>query len=369
RGWLGSGAGGPPPRLLEPFGNPLDWRDIDKTLIIQVIQAPIVFVFMLRARWLMDHPAEEPYFDRDTLAGVVWILRFSGVLSLLQIAMARAATSRPVGAPLRLCRRRVLVVAVRGPRVPARAGDDPTVGSVSPARFLLSAPLRHPHRGHRDHHGGGGNSRVDPRRTRGPPAVRSDVPELARGERARGRPLAVVFHDLAGGRVGYGLPRVRAHPAGEPAPEGTAGRGDAPHRRRARGRRRIRALDAPTPARRRARDRRGMVLRALRPSRWRRLHVRLARRRSLRDVVARRLRRRGRLGVARHLRAARAPLARADRRGRHRPDRRRDGDEQDVRDGAAPRALPHAVVRRFPPPYAPAPLRERRASAGDTPDR
>jgi hypothetical protein len=46
-------------RLLERFGNPLDWRDIDKTLIIQVIQAPIVFVFMLRARWLMDHPVEE----------------------------------------------------------------------------------------------------------------------------------------------------------------------------------------------------------------------------------------------------------------------------------------------------------------------
>jgi hypothetical protein len=44
-------------RLLERFGNPLDWRDIDKTLIIQVIQAPIVLVFTLRARWLMGHPA------------------------------------------------------------------------------------------------------------------------------------------------------------------------------------------------------------------------------------------------------------------------------------------------------------------------
>lgn len=86
--------GRPLARLLERFGNPLDWRDIDKTLIIQVIQAPIVFVFMLRARWLMDHPAEEPYFDRDTLAGVVWILRFSGVLSLLQIAIGLALRRR-----------------------------------------------------------------------------------------------------------------------------------------------------------------------------------------------------------------------------------------------------------------------------------
>jgi serine phosphatase RsbU (regulator of sigma subunit)/anti-sigma regulatory factor (Ser/Thr protein kinase) len=77
-------------RLLERFGNPLDWRAIDKTLIIQVIQAPIVFVFMLRARWLVDHPAEEPYFDRGTLAGVAWILRSSSVLSLLQIAIGLA---------------------------------------------------------------------------------------------------------------------------------------------------------------------------------------------------------------------------------------------------------------------------------------
>src|SRR5262245_33995610 len=81
-------------RLLDRVGNPLDWRAIDKTLIIQVIQAPIVFVFMLRGRWLMGHPGEEPYYDRAILGGVVWILRFSVVLSLLQIAIGLALRRR-----------------------------------------------------------------------------------------------------------------------------------------------------------------------------------------------------------------------------------------------------------------------------------
>jgi class 3 adenylate cyclase len=57
----------PGQRLLDRVGNPLEWPEIDRALIIQAIQVPGTLVMMIRARHLLAHPEIEPYFDRATL--------------------------------------------------------------------------------------------------------------------------------------------------------------------------------------------------------------------------------------------------------------------------------------------------------------
>jgi len=61
-------------RLLDRVGNPLDWNDIDKALVIQVIQVPMVSAMMLRGLYLLRHPELESYFDRDMLWVLTWML-------------------------------------------------------------------------------------------------------------------------------------------------------------------------------------------------------------------------------------------------------------------------------------------------------
>lgn len=73
--------------LRDRVGNPLEWRDIDKALIIQAIQVPPLFVAMLRGRYLMAHPEVEPYFDRATL-GV--LTRYIGGFLLVTLALTAA---------------------------------------------------------------------------------------------------------------------------------------------------------------------------------------------------------------------------------------------------------------------------------------
>ena len=51
-------------RILERVGNPLEWRLLDKALIIQAVVLPGMIGSLLRAEYLATHPEVEPYYDR-----------------------------------------------------------------------------------------------------------------------------------------------------------------------------------------------------------------------------------------------------------------------------------------------------------------
>jgi len=40
-------------RLLERIGNPLEWSDINKALVVQALQGPMAFVLLLRGRYMI----------------------------------------------------------------------------------------------------------------------------------------------------------------------------------------------------------------------------------------------------------------------------------------------------------------------------
>jgi serine phosphatase RsbU (regulator of sigma subunit) len=61
-------------RLLERVGNPLEWNDIDKALVVQALQGPMAFVMLLRGRYMLQHPESEPYYDRGVLAILIRML-------------------------------------------------------------------------------------------------------------------------------------------------------------------------------------------------------------------------------------------------------------------------------------------------------
>ena len=79
--------------LLARVGNPLEWNEVDKVLIVQAIQAPAILVMMLRARHLLAHPAVEPYLDRRTLAvllGMLWaVLGLTAVFTVVGVLVRR----------------------------------------------------------------------------------------------------------------------------------------------------------------------------------------------------------------------------------------------------------------------------------------
>jgi signal transduction histidine kinase/DNA-binding response OmpR family regulator len=54
-------------RFLDRVGNPLEWRDIDKILIIQALAVPGMAGGVLRLFFLLAHPEIEPYYDRHVL--------------------------------------------------------------------------------------------------------------------------------------------------------------------------------------------------------------------------------------------------------------------------------------------------------------
>jgi class 3 adenylate cyclase len=67
--------------LVDRVGNPLEWREIDKALIIQAVQLPAMVTLLFRGRYLLAHPEIEPYFNRNTLAVLTWIVAGFLVLS------------------------------------------------------------------------------------------------------------------------------------------------------------------------------------------------------------------------------------------------------------------------------------------------
>src|SRR5262245_429914 len=77
----------------EQIGIPLEWRDIDRALIIQAIQVPAILALLIRGRYLVAHPAIEPYFDRDTLALLIRVvgsfLLITVVLTLIGLRLRR----------------------------------------------------------------------------------------------------------------------------------------------------------------------------------------------------------------------------------------------------------------------------------------
>jgi class 3 adenylate cyclase len=88
-----------PQHLLKRLGNPLEWRELDKALIIQMIQLPAMVVLMWRGFHLLAHPAVEPYYDRATLAALLWFVVGFLALTLTLTAVGirlrrRGGTSR-----------------------------------------------------------------------------------------------------------------------------------------------------------------------------------------------------------------------------------------------------------------------------------
>jgi class 3 adenylate cyclase len=80
-------------KWLERVGNPLEWRDIDKALIIQGIVAPGMVGAAFRTRYLLMHPSVEPYYDRGMLQLVNWIvvgfLVLTAVLTVIGLRLRR----------------------------------------------------------------------------------------------------------------------------------------------------------------------------------------------------------------------------------------------------------------------------------------
>ena len=54
-------------RFLNRVGNPLEWRDIDKILIVQAVAVPGMAGAVLRLFFMLAHPEIEPYYDRHML--------------------------------------------------------------------------------------------------------------------------------------------------------------------------------------------------------------------------------------------------------------------------------------------------------------
>src|SRR5215510_14263421 len=56
------------------IGNPLRWDDIDKVLVILVLQFPIIVAFFARSAQLLRDPTIEPYMNRRVLPVAASIL-------------------------------------------------------------------------------------------------------------------------------------------------------------------------------------------------------------------------------------------------------------------------------------------------------
>ena len=63
-----SSAASAPARMWERLGNPLEWNDVHKVLIILSAAAGFLLVFLPRNLYLIDHPEIEPYISRAALA-------------------------------------------------------------------------------------------------------------------------------------------------------------------------------------------------------------------------------------------------------------------------------------------------------------
>jgi len=55
-------------RIWERIGNPLEWNDIHKVLVILSAAAGFLLAFLPRNLYLIDHPEVEPYISRAALA-------------------------------------------------------------------------------------------------------------------------------------------------------------------------------------------------------------------------------------------------------------------------------------------------------------
>src|SRR5262245_17033028 len=74
-------------RVLERIGNPLEWSDIDKALVVQALQGPMAFVLLLRGRYMIRHPESEPYYDRGLLAILIQLLGLHVGLTVVFVAV------------------------------------------------------------------------------------------------------------------------------------------------------------------------------------------------------------------------------------------------------------------------------------------
>lgn len=71
-------------RLSRSIGSPLDWTDVQKTVLLFVPPVPFILFYIARIESLLAHPEAEPYIDRPSLVFVERMLfLFLGVFGAL----------------------------------------------------------------------------------------------------------------------------------------------------------------------------------------------------------------------------------------------------------------------------------------------
>jgi diguanylate cyclase (GGDEF)-like protein len=61
-------------RIVAQLGNPLEWTDVDKSIVLFGSPIPFVILYILRIEQLVAHPEAEPYIDRPSLIVVERLL-------------------------------------------------------------------------------------------------------------------------------------------------------------------------------------------------------------------------------------------------------------------------------------------------------
>ncbi len=77
---------GAPAALWERLGNPLEWDDVQKVLIVLGVLIPSAGVGLLRAAYMVEHPEVEPYVSTAVLSHLVRVTAGYLVFALLLVA-------------------------------------------------------------------------------------------------------------------------------------------------------------------------------------------------------------------------------------------------------------------------------------------
>ncbi|MFO0694125.1 MAG: GGDEF domain-containing protein [Polyangiales bacterium] len=87
-------------RLSRSVGSPLDWTDVQKTVLLFVPPVPFILFYIARIESLLAHPEAEPYIDRPSLVFVermlFLFLAVFGALSATWLALRRSHGSHEV---------------------------------------------------------------------------------------------------------------------------------------------------------------------------------------------------------------------------------------------------------------------------------
>ncbi len=81
-------------RAVERFGNPLEWSNVDKCLLIASLTFPFSLIYVALARYGLENPDVVPYVNRESLPTIILAASTTAVVWLMIIATARYLRSR-----------------------------------------------------------------------------------------------------------------------------------------------------------------------------------------------------------------------------------------------------------------------------------